>query len=674
MISIIFLIIFLCGLGFFGWQVSRRVLKINNIELLIPLSLAISYGAYIFLLNVSSYLIPIELNFYLVFVVLLIVAFVLFFSNKQRLALKFDLSKKEGLIIFLVVFIIMIFSGLIVSRYIESDNLAYTHLPTAASIVGGNFPIKNLNLPNYDSVYHYGSNLFYAAVSRITGFSVVSVFNFSVFLFSGIIFLLIFNIAKLFIKNNFGSFLVALVGMFGGGFRFIYGFDGLIILFKRFILHYNIDHPFKFFGQMWSVDPITGPLAGNIFYNWGVLGWMLSLVIIYLYLRIIRSNKWSYYYDFLIIILLSVLVLHFEMAFISICFGILVVPFIFYVKKRNKEDFKNLLKHSLLILFITATIVLFQGGTITMILKNILQDRVSYGMDIDFSVFKNLFSFDIGNGTVFPFYNSIFILNFGLIYFLIIPAIVFVIRKHFKKGIFLVSISCFSFLVPLIVSFNWFWQGTLNRFFRFSSAICAILVGLSLIIILLQLKNRDFLKKTIIFVCLIVICLDGVLFLTTRPLYKREEYRIDNNKFFATLRPPLWFEAKAYEWVKINSNIKDYFLVFADRNDINNQATIFENFRFVIFTQRMAPVYTMSHNHINPTLPQDEYYTPHYKKLISNCENKEMTYLNYKYLFVNKDWPEGLEEKCLANNNLELKFEIIEIDKFVRIYKVNYIE
>ena len=36
-------------------------------------------------------------------------------------------------------------------------------------------------------------------------------------------------------------------------------------------------------------------------------------------------------------------------------------------------------------------------------------------------------------------------------------------------------------------------------------------------------------------------------------------------------------------------------------------------------------------------------------------------------------WPEGLEEKCLANDNLELKFKAQEGDEFIRIYEVlNY--
>jgi hypothetical protein len=672
MIGIVLLIVFLLGLSFFGWQIARVVFKINRIESLLPLSITIGYGFYTFILNISSYLIPIKLNFYFVFGFLLLIAFVLFFLNRQKPKLEYGLSKKGGVVIFSVTIIIMILSGLVSSRIIGADDLAYVHIPAVTSIAGGNFPVKNLNLPEYDMVAHYGSCLFYAAILRITGLSVFLAIHLTFFLFGGVFFLLIFNIAKLFIKNNKGSFLVALVGVFGGDLHFIYGFNFLVEIYKKFILHYNIEHPFAFLGNMWGVGPLTGSSIANAFNSWStsILSYSLVLGIIYLYIKKLNTPKWSYYYDSLMIILLSILALNFEMGFIATCFGIAVIPFVFYLKNKNKNDFKELLKHSMLILIVVTVIVLLQGGTITIMFKNIVQHENSSGVGLGLSVFENPLSFKRGDGTIIPFYNSKFILNFGLIYFLIIPAIIFVFKKYFKEGIFLIIISCFSFFVPLFISFNRLWQDTINYFFQFNSLIWAILVGVFLVTILSQLKNKRILK-VIIYICIIIICLKGVLFLLTRPTYKRIEYRIDNNHFFVTLRPLSVVESSAYGWAKKNSVIKDYFLVFADKNDIENQVSVLENFRFVIFTQRLAPIYTNNNNSVSPIfLPDDDYYTPLYKKLISDCNDVNMKLLNYRYLFVDNNWPVGLEEKCIQNNNLELRFQDTEGDKFIRIYQV----
>lgn len=313
--------------------------------------------------------------------------------------------------------------------------------------------------------------------------------------------------------------------------------------------------------------------------------------------------------------------------------------------------------------------VLFQGGTITIMFKNIIQHKASCGMDLGLSIFKNPFFFDRNAGEIIPFYGSKFILNFGLTYFLIIPAIILLIRRHFKKSIFLIIVSCFAFLVPFVISFNWFWQETLNYFFRFSSLIWTILVSIFLVLMLSQFKDRRFLRG-IIYFCLIVVCLKGTLFLLTRPLYKKIEYRFDNSEFFITLRPSSEIESLAYEWIEKNSTIQYYFLVFADKNDIDNQVSVVENFRFVMLTQRLAPIYTQSNNYFSEALPSDKYYTPSYKRLISDCNNSDMKILNYKYLFVDKNWPIGLEEKCLKNNKLELRFNAKEEDKFIRIYEV----
>lgn len=671
MISAIFLVIFFGGLTFYGWQTARFVLKTSRIELLLPLSLIIGYCVYTFFLNIFSYLIPIELNFYIILFFLLVIAFSLFFLNKPRPKLRSDLSKKESSVIFLTVFIIMVLSSFLVSRSIGADDLAYPHLPAAASIAGGNFPPKNLNLPDYDLVMHYGPHLFFAAISRISGFSIFFVFRLCVFLFSGAILLLIFNTAKLFIKNNKSSFLVALVGMFGGGFRFIYGFEGLITLYRRFFLGWDIEHPFELFGYMWKTQPLTSSLVGSFsMSSWAALYWSLILVIIYLFLRNIGKER-SFWYDFLLIVLLSVLALNNEIAFISLGFGLLAAPFILYFRDKDKERSKPLLKHALIVFIVTSLIVLFQGGTITAILKNIIQNRSSqgYGVGLGFSFFKYPFSFDIGK-EVFPFYGLKFILCFGLVYFLIVPASVFIGRRYFKKSIFLLVVSFFSFLVPLVISFdNWVWQGTLSHFFRVSSLIWAILVGLFLVMILLGLDKKSACKK-IIYLSLIIICLDGFLLVLTRPLYKKSEPRLDNDSFFAKLTTPTKIELESYRWARKNSHIEDYFLVFANKDDIDNQPNVFENFRFVMFSQRLAPVYTHNNNHLNPILPDDKYYTAIYKRLIIDCSSGDMSRLNYRYLYVNKNWPDGLEEKCLANNSSELKFEFQENDQFVRIHKV----
>jgi len=273
---------------------------------------------------------------------------------------------------------------------------------------------------------------------------------------------------------------------------------------------------------------------------------------------------------------------------------------------------------------------------------------------------------------VIPFYGKIFIMNFGLTYFLIIPALICLSKKYFKSVIFLAAVSVPAFLIPLFFSFNWVWQGTLDRFLRFGNLIWALLVGLFLVILLLLFKNKSFFFKFIIYICLVVMCLEGVFFLISKPWYRRDAHFVQNTNFLARLRPQTPVESSAYNWVKHNTAGSDYFLVFADQQDLTEPG-ILENFRFVLFAQRLAPVHTVSNNYIWSSLSSNDSRTPIYQRLIKDCRREDVLALKYHYFWVDKNWPDNLELKCLAqgDNNFKLVFSIKNDSDFVRIYRVN---
>lgn len=122
------------------------------------------------------------------------------------------------------------------------------------------------------------------------------------------------------------------------------------------------------------------------------------------------------------------------------------------------------------------------------------------------------------------------------------------------------------------------------------------------------------------------------------------------------------FGSSAYRWVKENTKINDYFLIFNPDDDYG----LGPNLKFIFNTGRIAPIYTYKTKH-NPIDIPESYA---FKRFKENCDSELMKYLNYKYLFVDNNWPTGLEEKCLKNNKLELKFKNTEEDKFIRIYEV----
>lgn len=122
------------------------------------------------------------------------------------------------------------------------------------------------------------------------------------------------------------------------------------------------------------------------------------------------------------------------------------------------------------------------------------------------------------------------------------------------------------------------------------------------------------------------------------------------------------FEAEAYQWVKENTEISDYFLILKPKDDYG----LGPNLKFILNTGRIAPIYTYKTKDEPIDIPESYVF----KQLKENCDKELMKYLNYKYLYVNENWLDGLEEKCLENNNLELRFKAEGGKRFIRIYKI----
>ena len=96
-----------------------------------------------------------------------------------------------------------------------------------------------------------------------------------------------------------------------------------------------------------------------------------------------------------------------------------------------------------------------------------------------------------------------------------------------------------------------------------------------------------------------------------------------------------------------------------------------------MYTGRFAPTFyygTGTQTQFAPPVTQNPAalvpYIAWYKKILKECDPSALKILDYRYLYINKYWPEGLAEKCLANNDLELQFEAGEGNNFARIYLI----
>src|SRR3989344_3342907 len=157
-LTLLSLAIFFGILFFFGWQLARFVLHEKRIEALIPLSAVLGIFIYLFLLNLSSYLIDIKIILYLLLAVLAAFSFFLYRINRNREKPEWTISRKWRGILFGACLLIMILVEIDGIRALSSDQMFFNHLPEAATIAEGNFPVKAVFSPAFPSQYHYASN------------------------------------------------------------------------------------------------------------------------------------------------------------------------------------------------------------------------------------------------------------------------------------------------------------------------------------------------------------------------------------------------------------------------------------------------------------------------------------------------------------------------------------
>jgi hypothetical protein len=669
MFIVLKLIIFWVVLFFFGYQISGWLFKGGQIEKLIALAGLIGSGLYVFLINVIGYFVPIKITFYLVLLMFIIIGFILFFKNKPRV-LSYGIDEKWRKILLATTLLLVIITFVVDNRFpLGGDQALLTGVPSAATIAEGNFPPKAIWMPQYPLRYHYGVNLFAAAIYKITGLPLYMSYDIQVAILVGVLFLLGFIFIRELTKNNKKALTSSILMLYAGSLVFLKGISGISILYNKYFLHQYMYAPFKFVFEMVEALFSRPSIVWMTTFPSNVLSFVLVIGVVYLYLDSIRERNIKII--ILNALLLATLALFAETFFVVFCFLLVVYPFVFGLIRRDWLSAKKFLIISLLTLIIAIPIAFVQGGVLTHYLGkdgHNLSLYQTYGytnielINRGFEINKepwNLIT-RIGKENKLPIYSLEFLLQWGLLLVLIIVAVIYFWRKRSKSILFLELSFFVFFLIPFFIVFPLELCST-ERFFYPANLFGGSIIGLFLADLYLKEKNngKKWFKNFIIFI-VAVLALQGIIFQLIFLTIGYPPGKWNNADGFF-LRNDL-FETGAYQWVKKNTKINDYFLILNPDDDYG----LGPNLKFIFNTGRIAPIYTYK-TKSDPIAISQSYA---FKQLKENCNQKLMKYLNYKYLFVDIDWPTGFEEKCLTNNDLELKFENSKGDNFIRIYEV----
>ncbi|KKR49071.1 MAG: hypothetical protein UT86_C0001G0043 [Candidatus Magasanikbacteria bacterium GW2011_GWC2_40_17] len=633
-----------------GWFFVRKFFSEKRIYTLLPLAALFGTVIYLFILNVISYFVSIKISFYLVFAVLFVFDLLIYFLSRKENNLVLGLPKKNFLFLCLVALVIMVSSGLVALRALEYDDLALGHINLSATISEGNFPVKFILNPSSLYAYHYAPDLLTATIYKTTGLPIEFGYDVQIFIFSGLIFLMGFLLIYELTSNFKISLGAAFLMLFGGGLNFFKIFAGLLGLYQKFILHQNVFAPFKFVSS--TIDAsLVNPVISTIHNHSNAMGVPIFLAIVYLYFYIFKNEKVWLRISLLSGFLFGFLALATETYFAVLGTVFLVYPFFLFLIYRDRGQFKKMIRISGLILLVGLPIAIFQGGIITEYLKNNLIFKL-------FSFQTNLPSEnllrDVFVGQPFNF--------FGLFVDMAIPLIIFVpalfyLKQYRKELSFFVLFIVVSFLPPFLIKYN--YTSEMKRFWFLTLMFLSLITGWFLSSLIFKFKNEN--KKKLIWLTSLIFVLSvlgGIIWQSIYIAFPIGSIK-KNQPFLGQATQMSSIEKEVDLWIKKNTTLKDNFFAVYEKSKFSFSAT-----EFTALHGRFAPMLVYQES---PS-PKD-WQALIYNQAKSECDSESLKQLQINFVYVTPQWPQGLENKCLQNNKLELVYEIKGED-FIKIYKL----
>ena len=656
-------ILFLAVTFFCGWVFTTRLLGERRIFAAIPLALLFGINGYNFFVNIISYFAPIKIVIWAVLGAMLLLSVVVYFKLRSGEISKNsfgELTAKQIKILFLIAVAVSLAAGLVALRSLESDDLTLGHLPLAATISEGNFPIKNPSAPDHQIYYHYAPDLLVASFYNVTKVPTWLAYDLQTILFSGLTFLIAFLLAFEIIRRYRAALLAAFLLMYGAGLSWLHLFDGISPLWRKFVLREEVLAPWKFLADA------TWPRFDRV-YIWimnnhtTALGFPIMLAVIYFYLRLIggEEKRWIKF-SILTGLLFGYLALSLETHFAILFAAIIVVLIANLLAHFLRGKYRDALSFgkdnkfyliTLIILAIGLILAFNQGG--------ILSAGGQASSEPTIKIHQQFWQLDFDGGPAVPIWSWAMLKEFGLPLLLLVPAVIFFRRN--KKILFLAIMAAGAFCAPFLVTYA-IAPREMFRFFGLSTPFFSFIAGLFLGELLWCAKERlrQCVKK-IIFAAIFFIVLSAVIFqafyATVSPLGNIGE---TFQTFLAIPPAPKEIDARAYVWIKQNTTIADRF--FPAKWDKQN----FYSDNFIRNTGRFTP--GDATREILAVFPEE---IKSYNEIVESCSIDALHRLKINYLYFSPDFPIiDFKTKCLPKLNASLVYSEYFGDDFREIYKL----
>jgi hypothetical protein len=359
---IIKFLILVAAITFFGWQFLRRVMKQDDIALLLPFSLGFGIISYIFFCNVFGYIIDLKILVWLLPFLMIVVGLLMKRLIVGELICSLPKRTISALIGISVIFGLL-FSAIILTNYAYDEEW---HGGIIATMMAGNFPPLEAYVPDATLKYHYGFDLLAASIGLFSGASLNLASDLAMILVIIPIFWGFFIVFTNIAQSRLAGWISAWLFFFAGGFRYL--------TLAEQIDWSRVKYVWDIFGQIAVALANVLPMSPGLFHSYSVDSYgvllyhrptlLAGLTMIFIIWLIWREQEKSTLLDQILLALaFSFLALSAEtwLVLMAVPWGIMKLWQMWSRPEERKRLFLSLATVTLITTFLT----IFQGGVVS---------------------------------------------------------------------------------------------------------------------------------------------------------------------------------------------------------------------------------------------------------------------------------------------------------------------
>lgn len=671
--SIIKFILFVFSIATFGFIFLSQINKIKSLILLIPFSVSFGVASYLFLFHILAFGIgPQNASLVALFLLILISIIIVLIKNKNLEKIDPEITKKQYLILFIVLLCIFIPTFL---TYMDFGNGEKSiQYPTLLTIFHNNtYPPKDFYKPEYYLLYHYISTMLPGSIYYLCKLPISYSFALIGTILFAASFLGTFAFVWIITKNYKSSLIITIFNYFAGGLLWI---DAILRYLTKnlplFAENWGFLETFCYLGLHGGMTGATsvGPISMASIVGSPLTGFCIFLIY---FLLVEKELKRAICHLIVLCISLFILLITEESLIIAIAAGLFFYSFFLLTKKKWRELI------IFIILFLTLFMLYKTFGLKSFINYSDIQDigRLTLydvkpkDKPLEILSYRRL-NVDINSGQPVSIFSWDFICEFP---FLIALPFIFIYVLKVKTPLVTIPFlgASSTFFIPIFLECT-LSPPLLTRFFGFFKGFLTLL---SLLAMWTLIKNIKF-RKLIFYGYAISMCISPLLQFTTQTLFTPNIYI--NPQFIEKAIPLL----KKGDFKKYFEFAKDYTLepfwrykeekYFLSKNSKPNEVAISNFYQLPAY----AGIYTV--------IPPNAYFVKDinysrsdntYQVIFATMDPHLINELNLKWIVIDKDFKKFLNKEALnfLNNKKLCKLVYKKQNKLTKeITEIYYIK